>query len=109
MVGRAERHVVDDASVGSDHEDSGGRPSCGELRRVETTLDRQLREAGRNGRGEELGTRAGVVVAGASEMIETDEPDAERDREADEHDDERRERDERPASSGKTAERARRR
>jgi hypothetical protein len=49
-----------------------------------------------------------VVVAGAREVIETDEPDAERNRQSDKHDHERRERDERPASSGEASERARR-
>ena len=99
MIRRAERDVVDDASVGRDHEDAGGGPTCGELGRVETSLDGQLREPRGHGRGEQIGARAGVLVAGAREMVETDEPDAERDREADEHDDQRRERNERPASS----------
>ena len=108
-VGRAERDVVDDASVGSDHEDAGRGPARGELGRVEPALDGQLREPCSDGRGEELGARAGVLVAGAREVVETDEPDAERDREADEHDDERRERNEGPAASSEASERARRR
>ena len=56
----------------------------------------QLREPCCDRRGEQLGARAGVLVTGAREVVETDEPDAERDREADKHDDERRERNERP-------------
>ena len=40
-----------------------------------------------------------MIVAGAREVIETDEPDAERHGQPHEDDDERRERNERPASA----------
>jgi hypothetical protein len=48
-----------------------------------------------------------MFVSGAAEVIETDEPDAERNGETDEHDDERRERDERPSTTEATRERTR--
>ena len=41
-----------------------------------------------------------MLVTRAREMIETDEPDAERDREADKNDDERSQRNEWPAPTG---------
>jgi hypothetical protein len=49
-----------------------------------------------------------MLVSGAREVIETDEPDAERYGETDENDDERRERNERPPASAEPTERTRR-
>ena len=90
---------MDDLRVGPDDEELGVAPPCGELRGLEPARFGQLREACRDRRRKELGASASVLVARASEVIQADEPDAERDRQPDEHDDERSEGNERPPST----------
>jgi hypothetical protein len=68
-----------------------------QLRGLEAKFLRQCSEPRRNGRGDELSASAGVLIACARELVETDETDAERDGYPNQNDEERRKWNERPA------------
>jgi hypothetical protein len=76
---------VNDLALGRHDEELGGATARSKLSRLEAMGRRKRAEPSRDSRRDELGPSSGVLVSGTRELIDSDEPNAERDRKP--HDD----------------------
>jgi hypothetical protein len=95
----AKGQVMNDAPIAGGDKKLGAAPTRGELGDLETTIGRTVGEPGRDSRGEQIGPRRSMVVAGSCEMIEAYEANPKCDGKPHNDDRHRRERDEGPALS----------